>query len=263
MSKAKERDLVVELLQLIDGIGSVIKTAKKHKCSLVGQQYYGIKFTEFQIALTKKRKELKARVESIENADLKAAMDSIETDFDSILDPKRVKKEYASAKRHLKLVLLSEMEVLLKDSVSSSVPLTDYIVPMEIVKGTREYIEKVTIQVNGCYDRGWFDGCAVMIRRLVETLIIECFEHSGISNKIKDNQGVYFYLGQLIDAFLQEGAWQPKISRNTKNHLPKLKDIGDLSAHSRYFIAKKPDIDRVRDWVRVVVQELVHIAELK
>src|SRR5258706_10534985 len=56
-----------------------------------------------------------------------------------------------------------------------------------LVKGTRSYIEKIANQINGCYEYGWFDACAVMIRRLLETLIIEVFEYHKIEAKIKKN----------------------------------------------------------------------------
>ncbi|MGH9759260.1 MAG: hypothetical protein ACREDR_42725, partial [Blastocatellia bacterium] len=65
-------------------------------------------------------------------------------------------------------------------------PANEFILPHAIVRGTRGYIERVVFQVNGCYEKGWFDGCAVMMRRLIETLIIECFEKFGIADKIKN-----------------------------------------------------------------------------
>jgi hypothetical protein len=52
-------------------------------------------------------------------------------------------------------------------------PKSEQVLPFSVVRGSRGYIEKVVNQVNGCYENGWFDACAVMIRRLVETLIIE------------------------------------------------------------------------------------------
>lgn len=70
--------------------------------------------------------------------------------------------------------------------------------PLEIVNGTRGYIEKIAVQVNGCYKNQWFDACAVMLRRLLETLIIECFENHNISNNIK----LYFPLSWVFEAGL-------------------------------------------------------------
>src|SRR5690348_1804158 len=60
------------------------------------------------------------------------------------------------------------------------------VVPHVLVKGTRGYIERVTTQVNRSYESTCYDACAVMIRRLIETLIIEVFEAKGIADRIKD-----------------------------------------------------------------------------
>jgi hypothetical protein len=138
---------------------------------------------------------------------------------------------------------------------------TQLVLPMSVVRGTRGYIEKVTNQVNGCYALGWFDACAVMLRRLVETLILECFEKHGISSKIKNRHGDFFYLADLISATLAEPTWN--LGRNAKAALPRMKDIGDKSAHSRRFNAHRADVDRLIPDVRVVVQELVYLAGLK
>jgi len=135
------------------------------------------------------------------------------------------------------------------------------VLPMSVVRNTRGYIESIANQVNGCYENGWFDGCAVLIRRLVETLIIESFESHGFAAKIKNSAGDFKYLRDLINATLAENSWN--LGRDAKRALPKLKDIGDKSAHSRRFIAHRRDIDKVIDDLRVVVQELVFLANLK
>ena len=135
------------------------------------------------------------------------------------------------------------------------------LVPPAIVRGTRGYIEKITNQINGSYERGWFDACAVMMRRLLETLIIECFEQYTISDKIKTDQGDYMFLRDLIGKVLAENSWT--LSRNTRSALPKLKDIGDRSAHSRRYIAHRQDIEPIRFEFRCAVQEFVYLANLK
>ena len=66
------------------------------------------------------------------------------------------------------------------------------VIPMSIVRATRGYIERIANQANGAYDNGWYDACAVMIRRLLETLIIEAFEHEQIADKIKNSAGGLF-----------------------------------------------------------------------
>lgn len=140
-------------------------------------------------------------------------------------------------------------------------PATQMVLPASICKGTRGYIEKIVSQINGCYEKGWYDGCAVMMRRLLETLIIEVFEHYRLDKKIKNSSGDFFYLSDLVSAVLNEPSWN--LGRNTKKSLPKLKTIGDFSAHSRRFMAHRQDIETLISDFRVVVQELVFLANLK
>ena len=140
-------------------------------------------------------------------------------------------------------------------------PSNEFILPFAMVRGTRGYIEKVTNQINGGYEKGWFDACAVMMRRLLETLIIECFEKHGIAATIKDANGDFFFLRDLITKALHETAWN--LGRNVKAALPRLKDLGDKSAHSRRYNAHREDIDKLSTDFRDVCQELLVIAGLK
>ena len=65
-------------------------------------------------------------------------------------------------------------------------PRSENIIPNALVAGTRGYIEKIASQINGSYEMGWFDACSVLMRRLLETLIIECFVARGIEHRIQD-----------------------------------------------------------------------------
>jgi hypothetical protein len=137
----------------------------------------------------------------------------------------------------------------------------ELVLPFSVVRGTRGYIERVVNQVNGSYENGWYDASAVMIRRLLETLIIEVFEHHGIASKIQNTSGDFFYLRDLISVCLKESAWN--LSRNCKAAMPKLKDIGDKSAHSRRYNVHGGDIAPLTGDIRLVVQELIYLAALK
>jgi len=138
---------------------------------------------------------------------------------------------------------------------------TQTVILMSLVHGTRGYVERVSNQINGAYENGWYDACAVMLRRLVETLIIEAFEHHNIAAKIQNANGDFLYLRELIDKTLAEKAWN--LGRNAKLALPRLKDIGDKSAHSRRYVAQRGDIQPLLSDIRTVVQELLFIAALK
>jgi len=135
------------------------------------------------------------------------------------------------------------------------------VIMMSLVRDTRGYIIRVANQINGAYANGWYDACAVMLRRLIETLIIETFEKYKIANKIKNKNDDFLFLRDLIEIMLKETAWN--LGRKTKQALPKLKDIGDKSAHSRRFIAQRGDIQPLINDIRTVVQELLFLSGLK
>ena len=133
------------------------------------------------------------------------------------------------------------------------------IFPMEIVQKTRGYIEKVAYQANECYKYGLYDACAVMVRRLIETLIIECYEHHEIDSKIKNANGDFFALKDLISKFLSETKWNVSRSKNLEK-IADIKVVGDLSAHNRRYNARDYDINNLKADIRIAVEELVCIA---
>jgi hypothetical protein len=138
---------------------------------------------------------------------------------------------------------------------------TQTVILMSLVRNTRGYVVRIANQINGAYENGWYDACVVMIRRMIETLIIEAFEHHKIAHKIQNSAGDFVFLRDLIEATLKEVSWN--LSRNVKQALPRLKEVGDKSAHSRRFVAQRGDIQPLLTDIRVVVQELLFIADLK
>src|SRR3989344_2036079 len=64
---------------------------------------------------------------------------------------------------------------------------TSSVLPIESFQGKRIYLERMVNQINGSYDYGFYDACAVMIRRLMESLIIEIFFNKNRVSEIKSN----------------------------------------------------------------------------
>lgn len=133
--------------------------------------------------------------------------------------------------------------------------------PFEIFDSTRGYVQQIAEQTINSYDLGLYDACAVLTRKLLEVLIIECFERHKVDNLIKKPDGCFLYLSDLITELLKEPKWN--ISRNAKQSLPKIKKIGDLSAHNRRYFARKNDADLIKDDLRIVLEELIHIIDYK
>src|SRR5262249_18444390 len=130
-----------------------------------------------------------------------------------------------------------------RDGGDSELPSADVdLFPLTILaEAHRGYLVTIGRQMNGSYRAGWFDGCAVMMRRLIEISIIEAFEANNIAHKIKNADGNFVQLSDLVTAALNESSWT--LSRNARKFLPKLRDIGHQSAHGRYYTARREDIE--------------------
>jgi len=128
-----------------------------------------------------------------------------------------------------------------------------------IVKDTRGYIVNILYQINGCYKNGYYDACAVMVRRLIETLIIEVYEHQNIEDKIKKNDD-FITFGDMISVILSESKFN--LSRNVKKALPKIKDLGDKAAHTRRYKTHPDRIEEIQSDLILTIQELLYLAKL-
>ena len=117
----------------------------------------------------------------------------------------------------------------------------------------RSYIQALVVQINGSRQFEIFDGCAVLMRRLMEVLIIDAYEATGRRDKILYN-GDYMQLSGLIGE-LRSGS-DFKLSRNAPKWLTRCKTLGDNAAHSRTYITKKLDIDDFSADYRNLISEL-------
>ena len=113
-------------------------------------------------------------------------------------------------------------------------------------------------QINVAYDYGLYDACAVMVRRLMESLIIEVFIYNKIANEIKINGKFFFDLDGLIKKITNHN--KIHLGRNTPKYLIKIKELGDTAAHDRVYITQQPDIDDLKLEIRKVIQELLLLA---
>jgi hypothetical protein len=70
---------------------------------------------------------------------------------------------------------------------------------MSLTKDTRGYIESLAAQINAAYDANIFDGCAVLMRRLLEICLIYAFEHCVAGASIQRADGGYIDLSEIIN----------------------------------------------------------------
>ncbi len=132
---------------------------------------------------------------------------------------------------------------------------TNDMLTLSSFENTRNYLIKIAEEINICYDTGLYTACLVLLRRLLETLIIEAFESKKISGKIEDSKGQYLFFSDLIDRYNAETDFHA--SRNLKNSFAQIKKIGDVCAHNRKFIAKKNHIDQIKTDIAVATEEIL------
>ena len=226
----------------------VAKKARKHGQSLSGDTFYGNKLAELRADATNTFRDLSSQ----SAGDVSAMAELIETAFAATTP----RADRIAAARELVFSLRTTWRgaAATHGEEKSLFPLTI------LVQANRGYLVTVGRQMNGCYTKGWYDACAVMMRRLVEIAIIEAYEAKGIASKIKDSGGNYMHLSDLVAHALKESAWS--LSRNARKYLPQLRDVGHMSAHGRYYSARREDIERVQVGCRAVVEEFLHHAGL-
>jgi hypothetical protein len=101
----------------------------------------------------------------------------------------------------------------------------------------------------------------VLLCRLIETLLIECYEHNKTQARIADPDSNYFMLAGIVADSVDKG--RLSLGRETKTVLRELKALGDRAAHNRRYNAIRADLDKIRLGVRLVVDELIQMAELR
>lgn len=229
---------------------AVARKARRHNKNLAGDNYYGNKLLDLSAKAANAFRDLSAQ----SPGDTAALAELLEKVFAPTTQP----AERLAGLRELTLALRTTWR---QPAIGAQPHSGSALFPLTILARTkRAYLSSIGRQMNGCYESGWYDACAVMMRRLIELSIIEAYEGLKIEQNIQDGSGNFFQLSDLISKALSE----PKLSlsRNTKAALPKLRDVGHRSAHGRYFNAQPDDIDRVRDGCRVVVEEFLHHAGL-
>jgi hypothetical protein len=161
----------------------------------------------------------------------------------------------------LNLRYLPELTERFSDFLAQQSPaIQDAVLPAVWVVGTRAYLENMVLQINGCYQFSFYDGCAVLARRLMESLIVEIYISQGRAAEIK-NQGTFLQLDGLIAHVCNDPAIQ--LARNSPGIMHDLKALGDTAAHDRVYITHQLDIDDFKPRLRRLIRELLSISGIR
>lgn len=245
-----------ELSQRLTDLSRVLKTARKNNVTLSSHSFYSQKARSALAALRKaflhiQRDYPQERFPKV--AFQLATMEPMIQKLVSIYPAKP--SEMLRLLEDIQFKAESELAAELEAPEANPTLSTDTpFLPEDLVEDRQFVLKRVLWEVNRGYDAACYNSCAAMIRRLVENLIIEAFDHHGLTSVIQKN-GEYMDFGDLIGKAMAEP--RLRLTRNTKKILPDLKFFGDLGAHNRMALVRKPDIDRLHNALRAAIEELV------
>lgn len=239
-----------QLERIVEEAIGVTKKARKHRKNLGGDNFYANKLAELRADATNVFRQFA----STSAGDASTLAETIEGIFSAETD---AKQRVALAHE----LLFSLRTTWKGQGGATSVGPTEDLFPLSVLsQASRGYLVTIGRQINGCFSAGWHDACLVMMRRLLEISVIEAFEARGAASEIKDANANYLQLSDLVARTLATSSMT--LSRNTRRSLPELRDLGHMSAHGRYFTARREDIERIRQSCRVAIEEFLHHAEL-
>jgi hypothetical protein len=251
--------LIDQIFTSAQKICEVAKTANKNGKSLSAEGFYGNKFHELTVELAGFQAKFSPLMAPVGIAPER--IQELDGHLVRLKSPKISAADRNNSLRQIQSLVHTILKPAFDTPPPHPTPRWEHVLPMAVVNGTRGYIENVVLQANACYEARCFDACSVMIRKLVEMLLIEVYEMNGKAAAIKNGNGDYFMLSDVISTALQDNGWN--FGRETKQAFPRLKNLGDRAAHNRRFLATKADVDSVLNGLRVTVDDLLHMAHLK
>jgi len=130
---------------------------------------------------------------------------------------------------------------------------TNELLDLSLIRNTRGYLEKIFTEACRCYDEQLPTACFVMLRKGIETLIIDYFVLTGNKDEILNPiTNEFYYLSDLINKLSNKVT----LSRNYKSAFAYFKKYGDMSAHGKHTY-NMADIDKEKDNLVDVVREML------
>jgi hypothetical protein len=135
------------------------------------------------------------------------------------------------------------------------------ILPEIDYKDTRGYIESLAKQLNLSYEKNIFDGCAVLMRRLLEIMLILSYKHLHIESEIQNGDGSFMMLEGIINSAKTNATLA--LSRNSKSSLEVFRQLGNFSAHKIEYTCRREYIQPHVQEYRAMFVELLYKAGIR
>lgn len=121
-------------------------------------------------------------------------------------------------------------------------------------------VQSLCKQINASYENNLFDCTAVIMRRLLESLLVLSYQNAGIEIEIM-NGNYHVTLDKMIRNAEQNTTL--KLSSTTKKDMVLFKDLGNYSAHKIWYNCTQGDIKPHVLKYRTIIEELMYKAGLK
>ena len=163
----------------------------------------------------------------------------------------------------LTVAFVKELEAKYPTVASKSQEVIDEgtILPEVDYQNTRGYIVSLAKQMNACYENNIFDGCAVLLRRLLEVLLILSYRKLQIENVIQDANNNYIMLEGIVSN--AKANTTLNLSRNSKGSLDTFRELGNFSAHKIEYTCRREYIQPEIQKYRALIVELLHKSGLR
>jgi hypothetical protein len=133
------------------------------------------------------------------------------------------------------------------------------VIPEAVFSSTRGYIERLCQQINCTYDSNAFDGCAVLMRRLLEILLVLSFSNQGLDADIRGTDGNLVALERLVT--LTDS--RVPLSRNGRAEAERFRELGNFSAHRIEYTCRRADLEPHLLAYRALIEELLYKSGLR
>jgi len=235
----------------------IAERAKRGKRSLTGSNANAERFHHCHTQATRAIREIQATLAPATNSGLERTLADVEKELVYFFNPRTSAADRRDLRRHIEMLVKTEIEPALKSPNHGEAEF----VPIEIVDGSRGYVVNITRQVNRCFHCESFDACAVMIRKLLETLIIEVFEKKGIASNIKDTSGNYLMFTDLVTKLINSP--ETPVGKTTKKELPNIATVLNNCAHNRTFNISKSQLVQYQTAIQIAIQELMSLWDIR
>lgn len=136
------------------------------------------------------------------------------------------------------------------------------ILPDALYNSLPSNIQFLCKQINASYENNLYDCTAVIMRRLLESLLVLSYQNAGIEADITDKSGAYHIsLDKIIKNAEQNSTLN--LSSNTRKDMALFKDLGNYSAHKIWYNCTQGDIKPHILKYRVIIEELFYKSGIK